>query len=100
MAQRKMKYTPEQEALFPKPQPTQEYCDVCGAQAMFFFNDRDNSRRENFCTLHVPEDFNIPKSTVREFEELFLALENETTGSASNAPAVNSSASKAAATAK
>lgn len=80
--------TPEQEALFPKPKPTQEYCDTCGGQAMFFFRDRETGAYEKHCSLHVPESFGIPKSLVREFEELFIqTLENNSTGSASNAPA-------------
>ena len=84
--------SPEQQALFPRPKPIQEYCDTCGADAMFFYRDRKSGSRENFCSLHVPEHFNITKPIARKFEELYLQnLENNSTGSATNAPADTSS---------
>jgi len=71
--------------LFPKPAPVQTYCHQCGDLSSFALRDVNTNERIYFCSLHVPEDFGIPKSIVRMFEEAFL--ENNSTGSASNAPA-------------
>ena len=82
---RRSSISPEQEALFKAPTPTDHVCSVCGVFSCFAIRDLKTNTRTYYCRTHVPEFAGLEPTAVRLLEEEYL--KKLSAGDAFNVPA-------------